>query len=736
MPHSRRTFLTTAGATGLALAFRVVEFDAQSATPATAPFSPNAYLEITSGNVITFWVTRMEMGQGVGTLLPMMMAEELDVPVSALRLRQAEPDARFTGISLHTSGSGSSRGAFRDVRQAGATARAMLVAAAAEAWSVDASTLRTEDGAVIHAGLGRRATYGELAGAAARQPVPAAAPPKTPDTFKILGRPMARLDNRAIVTGAARYGVDVTVPGMRYASVLRAPAFGACVANVDSAAALRVPGVQRVAPVTTGIHPGVAVVATNSWAAMRGRAALQVTWTDPTHPFDSDAWLRDLPARVDRANYKVRHEGDARAALTGAARRLEATYTFPFEAHAPMEPMNCTADVRADRAEFWVPTQTAVRSMAQAVKVTGLPKNRITIHPVLMGGGFGRRLFSDFVAEAAEISKAIGAPVQVLWTREDDLQHGYFQPATCDRFIGGLDASGRLVAVEHRTSSSDLTIYDIHDGRNIWQGPPPAAKAANAYEQDQSPWGAYDNPYEIPNLRVDCADVTSPVPVGPWRAVEYPATVFARESFLDELAHAAGMDPVTFRLSLLPEGVRQVGPYAMNRSRLARALELVRARSGWAQPLPAAAGGTLGRGVSASVYHAGSYLALVAEVFVPADRSRIDVRRITVAVDCGIALNPLGVRNQTEGGVVWGLAAALFGPTHFVNGAAVERNFNRLQLPRMRDVPPVEVHLIDGQGQPGGYGEHAVPLVAPAIANAVFAATGQRLRALPLQLTR
>ncbi len=315
------------------------------------------------------------------------------------------------------------------------------------------------------------------------------------------------------------------------------------------------------------------------------------------------------------------------------------------------------------------------------------------------------------------------------------MRHGYFQPATGEHFAGGLDADGHLTALVHRTSSSDLTIYDIHDGRNIWSGPPPPAKAPDAYESGQSPWGAYDNPYAIAHLQVDCADVTTPVPVGPWRAVEYPSTVFGRESFLDELAHLAGQDPIAFRLSLLPRNVKKVGPYNIDRARLARVLEAARDRTGWANaPAPVEAG-RLGRGVSASVYHAGSYLAMVAEVFVAADRSRFEVRRLTTIVDCGIALNPLGVLSQTESGIVWALTATLMGKINFAQGAAVESNFNDYRILRMSAMPALDTVIMDSGANPGGYGEHPVPLVAPAIANAIFAACGQRLRTLPLQLS-
>jgi len=331
-----------------------------------------------------------------------------------------------------------------------------------------------------------------------------------------------------------------------------------------------------------------------------------------------------------------------------------------------------------------------------------------------------------------EVAKAIGAPVQVTWTREDDMRCGYYQPATAERFTAGLDDRGMPTALVHATTASDLTIYDIHDGRNIWTAPPKPAKAADAYAADQSPWGAYDTPYEFANLRVDCADVTSPVPVGPWRAVEYPSTVFARESFLDELAQLADVDPIAYRLALLPRDVKTVGPYKIDRARLARVLEEARRRSGWDRPMPTEPGRRHGRGVAANVYHAGSYLAMVADVSVADDRSDLRVHRITTIVDCGIALNPLGVVGQTESGITWGLSATLLGKMDFKSGAAVQGNFADFQVLRIGRMPELDTVLLDSGAEPGGFGEHPVPLVAPAVANAVFVATGKRIRTLPL----
>jgi isoquinoline 1-oxidoreductase beta subunit len=522
------------------------------------------------------------------------------------------------------------------------------------------------------------------------------------------------------------------VPDLVFASIERAPVLGGRIRRVDDARARAMPGVVAVVPVRSGIQHGVAVVATSTWTAMQARAALTIEWEPGRHAaFDSDVFEREVVSWLDRTSFKVRHEQDAPAALAAAATRHTATYVFPFQAHAPLETMNCTADVRADRAEFWVPTQTQHRAMEQAVKVTGLPEEKIRIHAILMGGAFGRRLFCDYLSEAGEISKAIGRPVQVVWTREDDTRHGFFQPCTAERLSGGLDATGRLTALVHQTMSSDLTIYDIHGGRDMYGDTPPPAKPPGEFEEDQKPWGAYDNPYDIPNLKIDAAAVPSPVPYGPWRAVGYPSTVWGRESFLDELAHIAKQDPLAFRLALLTGGIREVGPFKIDRARLRRVHELAAERAGWGTPLPQD-GRLRGRGIAASVYHAGSYIAQVAEVSVARDLSDVRVHRVVCAVDCGLILNPLGIQGQTESGITWGLSYTLRGKIDFREGRAVQRGFADFTVMRMDEMPAVELHMVPSTERPGGFGEHPVPMVAPAVGNAVFAATGIRVRKLPI----
>jgi isoquinoline 1-oxidoreductase beta subunit len=734
MTPTRRDFLKAGAAiAGLAVLF---ELPRALTKRSGAAFDPNAYLHIDPDGTVTLWVTHLEMGQGVRTVLPMILAEELDADWDRVRIEQASPGGRFAGIRLHTSGSDSSADSYDTLRHAAATARVMLIGAAAARWNVPAAECRADRGSVAHDASGRRLTFGALSADAATQPVPKNPPLKPVSAYRILGKPMKRIDGPQIVTGAAQYGIDVRVPGMLFASIERAPRFGAAIVSVDEGAARSVPGVRHIVRVTSGIHPGVAVVADDTWAAMKGRRALAIQWTRGVDPaFDSDTFLEGLPRALDSASVRVRHEGNVDAPIRDAVRRHEATYVFPFQAHATMEPMNCTADVRADRAEIWAPTQTDVRTLAQIVRVTGLPENAVTMHCVMMGGGFGRRLFSDYAAEAAEVSKAVGAPVQVLWTRQDDMRHGYFHPATAERFTAALDSRGRVTALVHATAHSDLTIYDIHEGRRLWTGQARRPAAGDAFERDGIPWGAFDNPYDWPALKVDGVDATSPVPTGPWRAVMYPSTVFGRESFIDEIAHLTNQDPIVLRLSLLPRDVKQVGEYRIDRGRLARILERVRDRVKWGMPIAPTAGRRTGRGIAANTYHAGSYLAMVADVSVADDLTDLRVDRITTAIDCGLALNPLGILGQAESAITWGLTATLLGKVDFKDGAAVQSNYSDYHVMRIDRMPVLDTFIVESPAMPGGFGEHAVPPVAPAVANAVFAATGRRLRELPLKLT-
>jgi isoquinoline 1-oxidoreductase beta subunit len=725
MSLSRRAFLRKsayAGA-GLAIGVRVPT----AAVQGRRPFEPNAYIRIAPDNVVTLWVTRSEMGQGVRTNLPAALAEELEVDLAEVRLEQAMPGARFKGIRLRTSGSGSSSGTFMDLRRAGATAREMLIAAAAAQWGVERGSCRAERGAVVHTASGRRLTYGDLADRAARQPVPTNPPLKNGKDFRLIGKGVKRVDGPAIVRGLAVYGLDARQPGMLVAVLERCPTLGGRLQNYDDRKALAVPGVRHVVPIKSGICGGVAVVADNTWAAMKGRDALSVTWAPgPAADFDSDQFIASMHASWSAEGYPIRREGDAATALARSPRALEAIYTYPFEAHAPLETMNCAVDVRRGSCEMWIPTQTPETAFDNAIRTLGLPPDSVSIHTTLMGGGFGRRLFVDYADEAVELSRAIGRPVQVVWTRTDDMRFGFFHPPSLERLRAGVTADGTINAWLHQSTGPDLSMFGL-----------PTAEAMldkQRYAKDESPWGAFDTFYNFPSLKVDYIPVACPVPTGSWRSVEYPSRVFGRESFLDEVAHATGRDPLQLRLELLrPGNVLVLGSQRIDRARMIRVLELTREKVDWSKR-PAARGDRLvGRGLATNVYAADSYMAQVAEVSVARDLTDLRVERIVCVFDCGFPINRDGLEGQVESAITWGLGATLHGKIDFRRGRAVQGTYGDFRVLRMNEMPEIETHIVPSEAEPGGFGEHAVPPVAPAVANALFAATGRRLRQLPIE---
>jgi isoquinoline 1-oxidoreductase subunit beta len=528
MRATRREFLKTSVLAGSGLMIWL-EVPKTARGQTAAVFEPSAYIRITPDNIVHLWITRSEMGQGVRTTLPMMLNEELEADWAQIQYEQAMPGGRFNGIRLRTSGSGSTVGTYAALRKAGATAREMLIAAAAEKWNVKPSVCRVEQGKVVHILSGRKSSYGELAEAAARQKVPGNPPLKNPGDFRVIGKRRKRTDGAAIVTGRAIFGLDVRVPGMLYAVMARCPYLGGKVASFEPSKALAVSGVRHVVPVSSGIHAGVAVIADCTWAAMQGREALPVEWDPgPNADFDSDRFLKQIEDTLAQPQdgYFVRGDGDAPKAIKSAAKTLQATYEFPFQAHAPLETMNCVADVHSDSCEIWVPTQAPEIALSSTAKMLGLPEDSVKVHITLLGGGFGRRLFADYVPEAVELSRAIGKPVQLVWTRSDDMRYGFFHPADIEHVVGAWDEEGRPVAWMQRSIGSNLSMF----------GFPNEKDRANPklYFNDGSPWGSFDNPYNFPHLKADFIPLNSPVPTGPWRAVEYPPTVFARESFLDE----------------------------------------------------------------------------------------------------------------------------------------------------------------------------------------------------------
>lgn len=722
---TRRDFLRLSALAGggLLVGFRVAAAETAAAA-STAPFHPNAWLRIEADGRVVLIVGKSEMGQGVRTALAKLTAEELDVDLAQVTLEQASPSPVYD--DLGTGGSSSLMDSWDPLRRAGATARTMLIAAAAARWGVAADLCATEPGAVVGPG-GRRAPYADLAAEAARQPLPEAPRYRPVAERRLVGRATPRLDGPAIVSGRAVYGLDVRRPGMLHAVVARPPRFGGTLRRFDPAPALARPGVRACLRIPTG----VAVVAESTWAALEGRRALAVEWQEGAGAgFSSAEHQRALAAAAEEPGVTTRREGRGRAALAAAAKRQHALYLYPFAAHAGIEPVSSTARVSGGRCEIWTATQTPNAVQALCARALGLEPAAVAVHVERIGGGFGRRLGVDFDLEAIEVARQLDAPVQLVWTREDDLAHGYFQAASAHRLEAGLDARGRVVAWDHRKASTP------HNARRK----PTAEQLASAEYLAGSSWGVTDNPYFVPDLETSYRVVEAPVPIGPWRSVFAPSSVFARESFVDELAAAAGRDPLALRLELLGAGdptvpaVAEPGGVRMDRRRLIRVLETLAGRAGWGTPLPAGRA----RGLAAEVFHTETYVAYVVEVARrPSPRPGelpFSVERVVAAVDCGVVVDPDGVAQQVESGVLWSLSNAL-GETTFEAGRARETNFDRFRIARFGDTPrSIETHLVDsGDERPHGLGEPVVNPFAPALANALAALTGRRFRRLPLR---
>jgi isoquinoline 1-oxidoreductase beta subunit len=646
----------------------------------------------------------------------MLVAEELDIPWRQVRVVQAGLDARYgdqgaggsTAVSENWDG----------LRKAGATARHLLVAAAAARWGVDPAGCTVESGVVVHSATGRRLPYGALAAEAARLPVPADVELKKPSAYRLVGTRVPGVDNAAIATGRVSYGIDTRRPGTLHACVLHPP-FGHRLGSLNSAKAERVPGVRRIVriePLPSPLHlrQGVAVIADTTWAAMQGQRALEARWEAiPGPPIDLDAVRQAMLDAVGSPGEAVRSDGDVEAAFARAVRTVDATYEVPLLAHAPMEPMNCLAEVHADRAEVWGPMQDPDGVRGLAAKVTGLDPKTVTVHMTRAGGGFGRRLMSDYGAEAAYLSKVVGCPVQVVWTREEDFRQDFFRPCGVHRMRAGLDAGGRVTAWEHRLANPSRYAYAKAER-------PPVA---SEMYPDDFPAGC------LPNVRLTYALVESGIPTGAWRSTLHSSNAFAVQSFVDELAHALGRDPLAFRLELLG-AARQLaykghGGPVFDTGRLAGVLKRVAERAGWSSPLPAGRA----RGI-AGHFTFGSYAAHVVEV--SRAEGGIHVDRIVAAVDCGRVVNLSGAEAQVQGGVLDALGAALHGRITVERGQVQQTNFDGYRLLRITETPRLEVHFVESETQPSGLGEPPVPPVAPALANAVFALTGVRLRRLPL----
>ena len=704
----RRSFLKTgaAGATGLVIGFYLPgRLEALAGPVATIPpASLNAWMLISTADVVTIMIDKSEMGQGILTALCMIAAEELDCDWKKIRTEFAPAAKEYFNPAFGmqgTGGSSSVRSSWDPMRKAGAAARDMLLQAAAAEWKVDKSACRTENGIIYHDASKKSVTYGAVANAASKLPVPQDVPLKDPKNYRIIGKPTKRLDTPEKVDGRAQFGIDVREPAMLYAVVARCPVFGGKVASFDATKAKAVPGVKTVVEISRGI----AVVADNTWAAMQGRRALDVKWDEgPNAGTNSENISKLFMDQMSKPGAEARKEGDAASALGGAAQKIEAVYEVPYLAHATMEPMNCTASVTSDRVDVWAPTQFQTMAQGTAAKICGLKPENAFIHTTYLGGGFGRKAGTDFVIEAVETSKALGRPVKLTWSREDDMQHDYYRPASYAKLAGGIDANGWPVAWTTRVACPSIM--------EAWF---PGSTKNNL--DPTSVEGVGNLPYSIPNIQVDYVRTEPGIPVGFWRSVGNSQNGFFSESFMDELAAAGKKDPYELRRRLLDKAPRHLG-----------VLELAAQKAGWDKPLPAGRY----RGI-AVLFAFESYAAQVVEISVDRKARTVKVHRVVCAVDVGRVVNPINVVMQSESAIAYGLSSALYGEITISGGRVTQTNFNNYPVLRLDAMPAIEVHIVPSEEKPTGAGELAVPPVIPALCNAIFAATGKRIRRLPIR---
>jgi isoquinoline 1-oxidoreductase subunit beta len=707
----RRSFIKTSAAVGGGLlvgwygAHLGVENKVVSAE--SKDVALNAFVRIGTDESVTVIAAHSEMGQGVYTSLPMLLNEELQAEWSKIRVEAAPVDKVYNhpvfGIQM-TGGSTTSPAEWERYRKMGAVARIMLVQAAAQQWNVDAASCEVKDGVVMHRTSDRRATYGSLANAAAQLPAPASVSLKSPKAFTVIGKPTRRLDTPSKTNGTAQFGLDVHVPGMLTAVVLRPPVFGGSVAKIDASEALKILGVKAVEQVPSG----VAVIAQGFWPAKLGREKLKVEWDlGPNARMSTEQMLRDFSETSKTPGTIAKKTGDAATALQSAAKTITAEYDVPYLAHAMMEPLNCVVDLRADSCEIWTGTQFETVDRGAAAQVSGLAPEKVKINTTLLGGGFGRRAnpASDFVVEAVHVAKAAKAPVKVVWTREDDLKGGWYRPMWHDRFAAGLDAAGEPVAWTHTIVGQSITAGTPFEPYTIKNG-----------VDSTSVEGAADIIYGFPNLQVDLHSPKVGVPVQWWRSVGHSHTGFSVEAFFDEVAHAGGKDPYELRRKLL-----------VNQPRMLAVLDLAAKKANWGTKLPAG----VGRGIAAH-FSFDSYVAQVIEASVEKN-GVVKVHRVVCALDCGMVINPDTVKAQMEGGIIFGLTAALKTEITFKDGRVEQGNFHDYQMLRIFESPEVEVHIVPSTENPTGVGEPGVPPAAPALANAIFAATGKRIRRLPIR---
>ena len=709
---SRRAFLKTAAATaaGLTIGFHWSGPLSRALADTSKDFAPNAFLRIAPDNSVTVIAKHLEMGQGTYTGLATIVAEELDADWAQIRVESAPADAsKYANLAFGTiqgtGGSSAMANSWMQLRNAGATARAMLVAAAAAEWNVPPASLTIERGVVRHAPSNRQATFGDLAAKAASQPAPDKVALKDPKDFKLIGQKLPRVDIPGKTNGTAQFTIDVTFPNMLVAVLQRPPLFGATAKSFDATATKAVPGVVDVLQVPRG----VAVVAKSFWAAKLGRDALKVAWDDSkAEKRSTAAIMAEYRTLAEQPGKPARKEGDAAAALKGAAKLITATYEFPYLAHAPMEPLDAVVKLDADSCEIWCGDQFQTVDQGNAAATAGLKPEQVKIHTLLAGGSFGRRanMGSDYIVEAVSVAKALGAngiPVKLQWTREDDIRGGLYRPLYLHRLEAALDNNGQLVGWQHRIV-----------GQSIIAGTAFAAVMVKDGIDGTSVEGAANLPYAVPNMSVELSTTETGVPVLWWRVVGSSHAAYATEAFIDEIAHAAGKDPFAFRQAMLEHHPRHKA-----------VLELAAKAAGWGSPLPKGKG----RGIAVAEAF-GTYVAQVAEVTV-APNGKVKVDRVVCAVDCGTPINPDVITAQMEGGIGFGLGAALYGAITLKDGQVEQTNFDAYQVLRIDEMPKVEVHIVPSPEAPTGVGEPGVAPVGPAVANAVFAATGKRLRVLP-----
>jgi isoquinoline 1-oxidoreductase beta subunit len=704
---NRRDFLKTSAVGGTALVIGLYlpgKFEALAAAPPAESAALNAWVHISHDDTVTLLIDKSEMGQGVITSLAMLLAEELEFDWKKVKTEFAPAAPPYFNPLFGVQGTGGStsiRASWGPLTKAGAAAREMLIAAAAQQWYVEPSACHAENGAVVHTATSKRLGYGALVEEAAKLPVPANPPLKDPKNYKYIGKPVKRLDTPSKVNGKAGFGIDVRLPNIQHAVVARCPVIGGKVKSFDDSKAKAVRGVKQVVQISTGI----AVVADNTWSAMQGSRALQITWEEGANAaVSTDSIRKRYLEQAEKPGAIARKDGDADAALAGAAKKVEAAYEVPFLAHATMEPMNCAADVRADGCDVYAPTQFQTINQMTAARITGLKPEQVRIHTTFLGGGFGRRSEQDFITEAVEISKAAGVPVQVTWSREDDIQHDFYRPAAYTKLVAGLDTDGWPVAWKSRIVCPSIM-------SRFFPG-----SVKNGIDES-SVEGQANIKYGIPNYLFEYALTDTGIPVGFWRSVGNSQNGYITECFVDELAKAGGKDPVEFRRKLLANAPRHRG-----------VLELAASKAGWGQPLPA--GRTRGIAVVESF---GSFVAEVAEVSVNRSIGEVRVHRVVCAIDCGRHVNPDTIAAQMEGGIAFGLTAVLKGLITIDKGRVQQSNFHDYEMLRLNEMPQVEVHIVPSNEPPGGVGEPGTPPIAPAVCNAIFAATGKPIRRLPIR---